>query len=325
MENIKTIGLALSALTLGLALSACDGSGKAPAVQTGQLVDAAVQGATYKATPSGLSGVTDVNGNYQYQAGDKVVFSFGNIVFPEVTATGTVTPQALAGVDGNDFDSQTVKNIARFLQSLDANGDPSDGIVIDPTKVEGVDNLDFTQDASDFEDDFKEAFPTDSLVTTEDAIAHLQCELTGENCKTPVVDSLPDALAGKSFDLYFSVGKLVNDAPYSSGRKLTFAISTEGVMTINEVASQNAKSAPSAVAVSVTVSTYEKVGEEYKWTDTSGGYSYTASLFQGALNEINVSKISDGVFKGQFTATDPNACQTKSSAQKSTASIACNF
>lgn len=323
MENIKTIGTTLSALALGLTLAACSGSGKAPTTQTGQLVDAAVQGANYKATPSGLSGVTDANGNYSYQTGDKVVFSFGNIVFPEVDATGTVTPLTLAGT--TDINNQIVVNIARFLQSLDDNGNPDDGIVIDPAKVAGIAQLDFTKDTDNFEIAFKAAFPTDSLVTITDAVTHLQEELDALNVETTeeesTVEPLPDALAGQSFDLY--AGSNTQDSPYFDGQQLTFAISAEGVMTINEVASQNFKSSPSMSSVSITMDTYEKVGEEYKWTDTSGGFSYTASLFEGSLNEINVNKVSDGAFAAQFTTTNPCNARKSAAAKSSAAALSC--
>ena len=84
---MKTIRIALNSITLSL-LAACGGGGGgetvigdsgSPAVVasqtlTGVFVDAPTKGLAYKALPSGLSGVTDVDGKFKYRDGDKVAF-----------------------------------------------------------------------------------------------------------------------------------------------------------------------------------------------------------------------------------------------------------
>lgn len=83
-------------------------------------------------------GRTDKNGQFSYQDGDLVTFYLGTaiedetardfgaiqgIVFPEVMAQGVVSP--LSYSSSLDFDDQIVINIARILQSLDSDGDPT--------------------------------------------------------------------------------------------------------------------------------------------------------------------------------------------------------
>jgi hypothetical protein len=79
---MKNTRIALSSLTLCL-LAACGGGGGelgnpavvALATLTGVFVDAPTKGLAYKALPSGLSGVTDVDGKFKYRDSDKVSFS----------------------------------------------------------------------------------------------------------------------------------------------------------------------------------------------------------------------------------------------------------
>jgi hypothetical protein len=89
---------------LVIAMAGCGGSGggsssttssSTPAALTGSFVDAPTKGLLYTASPSGLSGTTDANGNYQYQAGDTVTFSIPNGVNPIVI--GSTRPVAPTG------------------------------------------------------------------------------------------------------------------------------------------------------------------------------------------------------------------------------------
>jgi hypothetical protein len=107
---MKTIRIALNSITLSL-LVACGGGGGggtvigdsgSPAVVasqtlTGVFVDAPTKGLAYTALPSGLSGVTDVDGKFKYRDGDKVSF--------KITTTG------------GDI------NIGTILMSVPTNGD----------------------------------------------------------------------------------------------------------------------------------------------------------------------------------------------------------
>lgn len=97
--------------------------------RTGLFIDSAVAGIHYQTTPGGFSGKTSSSGEYEYAAGDMVVFSIGDLKFPAVLAKDIVTPLDIA--NSTDPENQIALNIAALLQSLDTDGDPENGISID--------------------------------------------------------------------------------------------------------------------------------------------------------------------------------------------------
>jgi hypothetical protein len=104
-----------------------------PGTLAGTLTDGPVAGVQYT-TSAGYSGVTGANGSYSYNAGETVTFKIGAITLGTVTATGTVTPLDLAAAATNKENVAT--NLLVLLQSLDADGNPSNGITInDATKT----------------------------------------------------------------------------------------------------------------------------------------------------------------------------------------------
>lgn len=119
------------------ALVACGGGGSEPvaprpSVLEGRLIDSAVAGVSFKSLASdgtvSESGVTDSDGKFRYRPGERVAFSIGDLVLPTVTAAEIVTPRTLAGTQA--LDDPRLNNILTLLQSLDADGNPSNGITI---------------------------------------------------------------------------------------------------------------------------------------------------------------------------------------------------
>lgn len=171
MTNIKRFALAsLAVATLGL--TACGGgggdgtptgsngsnnpgnSGNNTVSLTGVFIDSAVAGLRYVTKNSAgtitHTGSTNVSGEYTYDTGDQVTFSIGDITFPPVTAKSTVTPLDVAGTS-NVHDTSVV-NIARLLQTLDSDGDPSNGIEIKDaahTAATGMSDLNFASTTFD--------------------------------------------------------------------------------------------------------------------------------------------------------------------------------
>ena len=95
---------------------------------------------------------------------------------PPVTAKGVVTPLDIAGTDS--FDNQVVINIARLLQTLDSDGDPSNGISIPPAAVEAAVETDFDVPTAEFETSTANFVAnagggSTTLVSTADAQNHL--------------------------------------------------------------------------------------------------------------------------------------------------------
>lgn len=119
------------------ALAACGGGGSEPVapppiVLEGRLIDSAVAGVSFQSLGTGgsvsESGVTDSNGTFRYRPGERIRFSIGDLVLPTVTAAETVTPKTLAGTQA--LDTPQLNNILTLLQSLDEDGNPSNGITI---------------------------------------------------------------------------------------------------------------------------------------------------------------------------------------------------
>lgn len=135
MQTIKL----LLVMLFSLAIAACGGGGggtstpSTPTPQTGILTDAAVGGVAYTTAPSGLTGTTDSSGAYKFNPGDTVIFKLGSLVLGNVTATGIVSPTDLANGDANKL-----QNLLVVLQSLDADGNPNNGIVIPPAAAAAV-------------------------------------------------------------------------------------------------------------------------------------------------------------------------------------------
>ncbi|MFK3858169.1 pectinesterase family protein [Pseudoalteromonas rhizosphaerae] len=97
-----------------------------PPVQ-GVFVDSPVAGLTYN-SPSISNGVTNANGQFDYFRGEAIDFSIGALTFPTVSAANVLTPLALFSTD--TVFHPAVINSLRLLQSLDVDGDPSNGITI---------------------------------------------------------------------------------------------------------------------------------------------------------------------------------------------------
>lgn len=129
---------AVVALLGSLLLAACGGGGTPsnPTPPTGSLsgilTDAAVQGVSYR-TSSGVTGVTGANGQYNYNPGDTVQFTLGGLTLGNVTATGIISPIQLAAGDTNKLN-----NLLVLFQSLDTDGNPSNGITIPAASAAAV-------------------------------------------------------------------------------------------------------------------------------------------------------------------------------------------
>jgi hypothetical protein len=156
----RTVYLALVA---AFGLSAClGGGGGSSGPVTGALLDAAVSGVSYTAAPSNMSGTTNASGQFQCQSGDQVTFKVGDISLGTVSCAATVTPIELAGKTAWDASDEKIANRLLFLQMLDEDDDPSNGIFITgtlSTALKGK-SIDFTKGAAAFDTDFAATLPT---------------------------------------------------------------------------------------------------------------------------------------------------------------------
>lgn len=154
-------------------------------VKKGVFLDSAVEGLAYETDTQ--YGVTDEHGTFTYMDNETIMFSLGDTVLGQAGAEPTLTPVDL--VPGAvDETHPTVINICRFLQTLDHDGDPENGITI--TEEVGGEledrNIDFDMDPTDFEHDPDMQNLIDTLngmptydhdlmmVSTEQAQRHMQ-------------------------------------------------------------------------------------------------------------------------------------------------------
>lgn len=96
-------------------------------LRQGQFIDSPVQGLSYRAGSS--SGTTDADGSFQYPLGETVIFSVADIEIGRVEGQAIVTPLDLVAA-ARDASHPQVLNIARFLQALDSDANPNNGIQI---------------------------------------------------------------------------------------------------------------------------------------------------------------------------------------------------
>ncbi|MEK7761143.1 MAG: kelch repeat-containing protein [Nitrospirota bacterium] len=166
----------LCGLLLLTVVTACgsgggDGGGGTPpaaAPLAGVFVDSPVQGLGYSCVPSGLSGVTNASGQYNYQPGDTVTFSlYGRLIGTGVPASPVVT--ALTVFSASSLTDPQVINLSQLLLTL-AGGPPAAGspIVLQPTPPAGFPaTLDFSDPG------FDTAFLPLTLVSEATATTHL--------------------------------------------------------------------------------------------------------------------------------------------------------
>lgn len=132
----------------------------------GRFIDSAVQGLSY--ISGSHAGVTDENGTFFYEKGENVTFKLGNIVLGSATTVLqlnistqeaapeilTLTPRDLVPAAESDRDPQ-VTNILRFLQTLDDDANPDNGILLSESvrgKAEKYSTeVDFSLSMDDFE------------------------------------------------------------------------------------------------------------------------------------------------------------------------------
>jgi len=93
-----------------------------------------VEGLSY-ITYSGITGVTDAQGHFEYKKGDKITFQLGSVTLPPISAQSTITPLTIT-----DSNATKAANIAYVLQNLDTDGNAANGVIkLPPKKI--LDNV----------------------------------------------------------------------------------------------------------------------------------------------------------------------------------------
>jgi hypothetical protein len=178
--NISKI-LGKAALCTGvlaaLILAGCGGGGgdsssaSQTSASTGVFVDSAVAGLTY--VSGGTTGKTDSTGAFQYTAGNTVTFKVGDIVLGTVTPKAVITPVTLVS-GATDETNATVANIAKFLQTIDDDNNPANGITISAAVNAAAAGkvINFAQTTTAFDADATVLATVAALTTATTAGAH---------------------------------------------------------------------------------------------------------------------------------------------------------
>ena len=187
---------------------------------TGVFVDSPVTGLGYR-SESVASGTTNDAGEFSYFRGEQLTFFIGDLVFPDAPASSVISPLDLFATD-NAF-NQSVVNTLRLMQSLDTDGDPSNGITISANAAaaaemvladgETVQDF-FAQSDADFAADVEvwlaaAGGANSTLVGKDAAISHFVEYLETER----------GTLFPNTFDVDLFVGSVY--APVRSGRNVT--------------------------------------------------------------------------------------------------------
>ena len=179
-------------LTLIL-LNNCGGGsgGGGSSVSTGKFIDSTVQGIDYQSLS--YQGITDSEGNFNYKSGEVTTFAIGDVILGETIGGSTITPFDLVP-GATDESDPAVINICRFLQSLDVDGDPTNGIEITPEIAAELygQSINFYLSIDDFNDTIEDLFDVlnakdvfsankpRQLISAEEAQSHFM-EFLGTN------------------------------------------------------------------------------------------------------------------------------------------------
>jgi hypothetical protein len=153
-----------------------------PMVFTGIFLDSAVEGLSYETATN--NGITNVTGEFTYQANENVIFSIGDITLPTVVAKSVLTPLDVMKTDNVNHPS--VVNLLRLLQSLDEDGLADNGIKIPAVALELAKGLIVDFASPDFESQVADLVQMSGgvyqqLISTEDAVYHFQMTLAALN------------------------------------------------------------------------------------------------------------------------------------------------
>jgi hypothetical protein len=171
-------------------------------VLSGRFIDSAVEGVRFE-TPT-QSGLTDVFGIFKYIGGETVSFSIGDILLGTSTGRTRLTPMDL--VPG-DLNNPQVVNILRFVQSLDEDNNPDNGIRIpDAVSIRALgQTLDFSLSTAGFEIAANALLTlltsgsVNVLIDASSAQAHFMASLNSSNSKNVTITGNPicDDFGGK--------------------------------------------------------------------------------------------------------------------------------
>jgi len=123
--------LFIGILCLGMIIVSFNGCGSSEStlLYTGVFLDTVVEGLEFQS--GSRSGITDNSGKFYFKENETVTFSLGGLIIGEPSsAQALMSPIDLVDAPDSFVTHPTVTNICRLLQSLDVDGDLTNGILI---------------------------------------------------------------------------------------------------------------------------------------------------------------------------------------------------
>ena len=184
-----------------------DGPEGIPATtQTGVLLDSPVSGVAYEGG-LGISGITNDAGEFEYLRGDRIVFRIGDIELGSAFGAAFITPVELT----SSFDPTQPAAINQlvFLQSIDEDEDPSNGITVSSGTRSAArgQTLDFTSAtfSADLADVMTVIAPGNTIVSDTDALENFYATYEAVGCSDELGFPFPGFPAcGTEFQLIFA-------------------------------------------------------------------------------------------------------------------------
>ena len=156
----------------------------------GHFMDSPVQGLHYETETH--SGTTGADGRFNYEDGEMITFKVGSMNLGTVRGAAIVTPMDM--VPGAiDETNPTVTNMLRFLQSMDEDNNPNNGITLPSYMMEKLEGrgIHFDMGINEFENDpsvmmfmddmrnMHEEYANRMMVSVDDAQAHMRNTMMG--------------------------------------------------------------------------------------------------------------------------------------------------
>ncbi|MES2016026.1 MAG: hypothetical protein V4484_05970 [Pseudomonadota bacterium] len=194
--TFRTLIRALPMLTM-LALSACGGSSSPTPVtpppansKTGTFIDALVAGIDIFVDGEKI-GSTNASGEFSYPEGKTVTFKVGKVTLGSSSNPAVVTPGDLSA------SPVAVLNILKFLQTLDQDGNPSNGIVLAADKVAQITStINLSQSDAGGLTSALQGVSVTAIVSDADALAHFAAAFATGHAINSSVEQAASALVG---------------------------------------------------------------------------------------------------------------------------------
>jgi len=243
----------------------------------GTFVDSAVAGINYECGDN--SGVTDIDGKFDYNLGDSCTFKIGDFSIGSIDNM-TVEAPVVTPFDVAVDDEQAIK-IASILQTIDADGDPSNGI-------------DITSFVSDHD---TSKFTADLLTAEEDAFYAAVLDITGipavtlEAAQQHIVESIGVAKGYHSSAIEAVIAKIqtIDDRNLEQLDVEAFLADIHTILDTADDSDGN-----DAAVLEAIISIFEIINnpivKERVQIDVDGGSGYTNLLPQIIDASINASE-----------------------------------